>query len=318
MFDVVSVGLLVADVITKPVDKLPGKGLLERVDSVELFSGGNAMTVAVNLKKIGMNSAVVGNIGKDAFGDFLRGCLRKYGVNTDGVSVDESAQTSTSIVLSSSDGERTFLHVVGANGTFGLKHINWDVIADTKIVFVTGSFLMDTFDGAQTVEFLKKCKEMGKVTALDVCWDAKGRWGDVLNDAMPYIDIFMPSIDEAEKIAGKTDPTEIADVFFERGVKSVVIKLGKHGCYIRESKNAKEYVLPTYSEVKRVDTTGAGDSFCSGFLAAYAKGKSFYECADFGNATGTHCVMAKGATTGMKSYEEIEAFMADYKSKYKM
>lgn len=309
MIDVACVGILVADVLTKTVDKFPQKGLLEQVDSIELFSGGNAMTASINIKKIGLNSAIIGKIGNDSFGDFLESCLVKSGVETKGLSRDNNAQTSTSVLFSDKDGERTFFHCVGANGTFSLDDVNWDIVDDAKIVFVTGTYLLNTFDGKQTVEFLKKCKEKGKITALDVCWDSKNRWGDILNDAMPYIDIFMPSVDEAKMIAGKEEPEEMAKVFFERGVSKVVIKLGKIGCYIQESKDSEGIILPSYKSIKAVDTTGAGDSFCSGFLSALAKGKSFKECAEFANAVGAHCVMAKGATTGIKSYEEILEFM---------
>ena len=80
--------------------------------------------------------------------------------------------------------------------------------------------------------------------------------------------------------------------------------------YIRESKDSDGIVIPSY-KVKAIDTTGAGDSFCSGFLSAYAKGKSFLECAQFANATGAHNVMAKGATTGIKSFDEIMQFIED-------
>ena len=308
MIDIACVGILVADVLTKTVDKFPQKGLLEQVDSIELFSGGNAMTASINIKKIGLKTAIIGKIGNDSFGDFLESCLIKSGVETKGLSRDNNAQTSTSVLFSDKDGERTFFHWVGANGTFSINDVNWDVIDDAKIVFVTGTYLLNTFDGKETVEFLKKCKEKNKITALDVCWDSKGKWGELLNDAMPYIDIFMPSIDEAKMIAGKEEPEEMADVFFKRGVKKVVIKLGKDGCYVRESKDSEGIVVPSY-KVKAVDTTGAGDSFCSGFLSAYAKGNSFLECAQFANATGAHNVMAKGATTGIKSYEEIVEFM---------
>ncbi len=119
----------------------------------------------------------------------------------------------------------------------------------------------------------------------------------------------MPSIDEAKMITGKEELEEMAAVFFERGVKKVIIKLGKVGCYIQESKDSEGIILPSYKNIKAVDTTGAGDSFCSGFLSALAKGKSFKECAEFANAVGAHCVMHKGATTGIKSYEEIVEFM---------
>ncbi len=313
MIDIACVGILVADVIVKPVDGIPEKGLLKLVDSIELFSGGNAMTASINVKKLGLNTAIVGKVGTDYFGDFLKKCLDEKGVDTKGLSRDEKSQTSASVLLSSDDGERSFFHCVGANGTFCIDDIDWSVIEQAKIVFVTGTFLLDTFDGAQTAEFLKKCKEMGKITVLDVCWDGKGRWGSVINCCMPYIDIFMPSIDEAKMIAGTEDVDAIADDFFNKGVGKVVVKLGSVGCYIRESKEEGAKILPSYKGINVVDTTGAGDSFCSGFISALARGKSFEECAAFANAVGAHCCMAKGATTGIKSYEEILQFMEEHK-----
>ncbi len=314
MKKVACVGILVADVMTKPVDSVPEKGLLSQVDAIELYSGGNAMTAAVNMRKMGIESYIVGKVGKDMFGRFLDEKMQEQGVDTTGLKHDEKTQTSVSVVLSASDGERTFLHCVGTNGTFSIDDVDWNVISKCDYVFVTGTYLLNTFDGQQTADFLKKCQEMGKTTLLDVCWDAKDRWASVLDCAMPYIDIFMPSIDEAVKLSGETEPEKIADVFFAKGIKKVVIKLGKHGAYLREEKDAKSVIIPTYSKIKAVDTTGAGDSFCSGFITGLVKGLSFEECGLFANAVGTHCVMEKGATTGIKSYEEIRKFMEEYEA----
>lgn len=309
-YDVACVGILVADVITKPVDELPGKGLLGLVDSIELFTGGNAMTASINLRKMGLKSAIVGKIGNDSFGDFLKGKLNEYGVNTDSLAIDNEVQTSCSVALSSSDGERTFLHCVGANGTFSIDDVNWDVIEQSRVVFVTGTNLLNTFDGQQTADFLKKCQEMGKITALDVCWDSKNRWDYLLQPAMPYIDYFLPSIEEAEQLAKETDLDKIAAKFFEWGVKNVVIKCGSRGCYVNDKKSTAIY--PVLKGIKAVDTTGAGDSFCSGFLAAFSKGNSIHECAKIANATGAQCVTAKGATTGITDYEEVLRFLAEH------
>ncbi len=321
IYDVAALGILVADIMAKPVDGMPQKGLLNLVDSIEMFNGGNAMTAAVNLKTMGFSSVVMGKVGKDPFGDFLLRRMREAGLDTDGVAVDSKVQTSTSVVLSSADGERSFLHCIGANGTFGLEDVNWDVVKKSRIVFVTGTFLLSRFDGKQTAEFLRHCKELGKVTALDVCWDSSGRWGELLDQAMPYLDFFLPSMEEAEKIAGCQKDAgqlsaeelseQIASVFFCKGVGSVVIKMGKRGCFAQENSGSAPFLLPAYSSIDVVDTTGAGDSFCSGFLAAWAKGEPFAECVRFANAAGAHCVMKKGATTGMKSYEEIKKFMEE-------
>ena len=313
MYDVACVGILVADVIVKPVEKMPEKGILSPVDSIELFSGGNAMTAAINLRKMGLSSAMVGMVGDDRFGEFLRGCLEKYDVCTRGLKSTDKAQTSASTLLISDEGERSFWHCVGANGIFSIDDIDMDVIKDAKTVFVTGTFLMDTFDGKQTADFLKKCRELGKTTVLDVCWDSKNRWGNLINQVLPYIDIFMPSIDEAREISKKNTVEEMAAEFFEKGVGSVVIKCGKDGCYSQKSKDDKGYMIPACKGVTAVDTTGAGDSFCSGFLAAYSKGMDFETCVLMGNATGAHCVMERGATTGIKSFEEIYEFMTSQK-----
>ena len=309
MIDVACVGILVADIIANPIDAMPEKGKLSLISSTSLHSGGNAMTAAVNLRKMGLRSSVVGKVGADAFGSFLEEILKKEGVDTRSLAKDQNTQTSTSVVLSYGDGERSFLHCMGANGTFSISDVDWQVIEEAEIVFVTGTFIMDTFDGQQTAEFLKQCKKMGKITALDVCWDSRGRWGDVLWPAMLYIDLFMPSIDEAREIAQAADCSAMADAFFRQGVKKVVIKCGSDGCFLKEGPQMQEYYLPVCPGVKAVDTTGAGDSFCSGFLAAYRKGKSFLDCGRFANAAGAHCVMKKGATTGMVSFEELEHYL---------
>jgi len=308
MYDVACIGILVADVIAKPVNSIPKKGLLGLIDGISLHSGGCAMSAAIDMSKIGLNIAFLGKVGNDSFGEFLKESLIQNNVNVEGLAVDPINQTSASVVLSDNMGERTFLHCIGANGTFSKEDINWDVIEKSKVVFVAGTMLMDTFDGEHCAIVLEKCKEMGKTTVLDTAWDSKGRWMDVLEECMPYIDIFLPSIDEAIELSGKTKPKEIADVFFEKGVKQVVIKLGNKGCYLRESKTSKEVIIQPY-KVNAVDTTGAGDSFCAGFITGIVKEMPFEKCGQFANAVGAHCVSAMGATTGIKPLSDILTFM---------
>ncbi len=309
---VACVGLLVADVMAAPVAAVPEKGQLMQVSSITVHNGGNAMTAALNLNTLGVPSCMVGKVGDDLFGRFLREKLEESGVDTAGLKIDPAHQTSASVVLSSPDGERSFLHCVGANGTFGIEDIDWSIIEKTDLVFVTGSFLMDRFDGAETADFLKKCQKMGKTTFLDVCWDAKGQWGKVLDQCLPYLDYFMPSIDEARLIAKCEEPEAIADVFMQKGAKNVVIKLGSKGSYLRLAGWEQGKVFPSLRGVTAVDTTGAGDSFCSGFLAAFARGEEPERCMEIANTTGAMCVTQKGATTGIKGYAETIQFMEEH------
>jgi sugar/nucleoside kinase (ribokinase family) len=312
MYDVACVGILVADAIAKTVDKLPARGKLDLVDQLDLYTGGCAVNSGIAMAKIGLNTAVLGKIGNDGFGKFIYNSLKEEKVNVDGLVLDSNSSTSASVVLVDSGGERSFLHCLGANAEFTDKDVDFGIIEKSKIVFIAGTMLMPSFDGEPCARVLKKAKEMGKYTALDTAWDSKGRWMKVLEPCMKYIDLFMPSYEEAVQLSSKEDAEDIADVFLSMGVKTAVIKLGKDGCYIKDS-GGEKYKIPTYTDIKPVDTTGAGDSFAAGFLTGITEGWSLYECGKFANAVGTHCIMSVGASTGIKSMEEIKAFMAKYK-----
>lgn len=310
---VACVGILVADVMA-PVGAMPARGELARVDSVTVHNGGNAMTAAINLHKMGVESYMVGKVGDDLFGKFLSDCLDKEGVDISGLKRDSDTQSSVSLVLLDSSGERSFLHCVGTNATFSYSDIDFSVIEKCDLVFVTGSFLMDKFDGDETAAFLKKCKEMGKTTFLDVCFDARGLWDKLIDSSLPYLDFFMPSIDEAREIARcGDDPDDIADVFMKKGAKNVVIKLGSRGSFLKLSGWERGRVYPSLKGIVAVDTTGAGDSFCSGFLAAYARGYTPEECMAVANTTGALSVTAKGATTGIRDFDKTIEFMEEHK-----
>ena len=308
--DVACIGIFVADCIAQTITRIPDRGKLGLIDSLKLYSGGCAMNAAVDLKKLGAEVSVLGMVGNDGFGSFLLSELEKSGIPRDGVCVSDEAPTSASVVLIDDGGERTFLHCTGANSVFTDKDVSFDVIKDAGIVFVAGTMLMQSFDGEPCARVLARCKDMGKTTVLDSAWDDTGRWLEVIAPCMPYIDYFVPSIDEARMFAGCDDLDGMADKFFDLGVRHVVIKAGKDGCYIRNTKADKGIMIPAY-HVKAVDTTGAGDSFCSGFLYGLSHGMELSECGRFANAVAAHCVMSVGASTGIRHYDEIQKFMRE-------
>jgi hypothetical protein len=128
MFDVVCMGILVADVIAKPIDKIPESGKLGLVSSIKLHNGGGAMSSSISLSKMGLKTAIIGKVGDDGFGQFLTGILSQNKVNTDGLVVDATVDTSSSVVLVESAGERTFLHCLGSNGAFSENDIDWNLV----------------------------------------------------------------------------------------------------------------------------------------------------------------------------------------------
>lgn len=112
---IVCLGIMVADVVGRPMRSIPDPGRLVLVDEMSLHTGGCAVNTGSALALLGLPVEVVGKAGADPFGDFLVSELEKRGVGTRGVSRDENAGTSASMVMVDSDGERRFVHYIGAS-----------------------------------------------------------------------------------------------------------------------------------------------------------------------------------------------------------
>ena len=103
---------------------------------------------------------------------------------------------------------------------------------------------------------------------------------------------------------------QIADCFLACGVKTVVIKTGKDGCFIKRGDMTMK--VPAVAGITAIDTIGAGDNFASGFIAALLEGKNLRECARFANATAAISVLSVGATTGVKNRKLVEQLLEEY------
>ena len=301
MPDVVCLGQFTADVVVTPVASLPEKGKAIFVDSISLHNGGCACNTAVALGKLGVSTAVMGKVGCDAFGDFLINVMNEVGLDTSAMVQDASVATSTTTVLVSEDGERSFLHYYGGNAKMSEDDVNYNIIRTTKVLHVAAAFLVPGLDGEPMARVLAKARQMGVTTSLDTAWDAEGRWMELVEPCLSHVDIFVPNIEEAQMLTGRKQAPEIAQMFLDYGISTVVIKLGAGGCYARTNNN--EFTVPAFKVKKLVDTLAAGDSFVAGFLAGIVKGWNLEKACRFANAVGACCVSAKG-TSGIKSIQE--------------
>lgn len=312
MFRALSIGILVADIVGKPIDSLPEKGELELLNELQLHTGGCALNTGIALSKLGIKTEVIGMVGKDILGDFIINRLKAKGIGTVNIK-RTSKSTSVTMVMVSEAGERSFFHYIGANGELTTRDIDDKALKRADCIHIGGTFLMPKFDGADTRKVLKKAKELGKITSLDTAWNPTGRWLKAIGPCLPFIDYFLPSIEEAKEITGEEKPGKIADFLLQRGIGTVVLKMGGQGCYV---KDRREEIRLTGLEVKVKDTTGAGDAFAGGFLLGMLKGYGLRRTAQFANVMGASCVMNIGATSGVTGYKEtlrrVREFYPDF------
>ncbi len=304
----VCLGIIVGDFIGRPVDAIPEKGKLVLTERTELHIGGCASNTAVVLKRLGVDVSIIGKVGSDNLGNFLLGKLNEEKINISRIK-KSSKTTSGTIVMVHPDGERSFIHSTGANGDLHLKDIDFDYLKGFPLVHIAGAFLMPGFDGKPLVETLKKAKKCGLITCLDTAWDSTGKWIKLIGEALPHIDYFLPSIEEARMIAGREKPEEVAEFFINKGVKNVCLKMGGQGSYIHNRKENYRILAP---EAEKIDTTGCGDAYAAGFIAGILRGMSFEKCGMLANITGGKIATAVGATTAVVSYEDTLEFGRKY------
>ena len=304
--DILCVGQLVVDILVRPVDGIDFQIDTKRVDQICVKNGGDALNTAIVLARLGNQVAFFGKIGDDIFGDFLQKTLQSHRIDTKGLKVEKGLDSSTTIVLINDQGDRTFLYYGGTNDQFRFEDINTATLDLCKIVHVGGTYLLPRFDGEGAARLFALSQSKNKLTSMDVSSDTTGKWLSIIRPCLRYLNFFMPSYKEAVSITKKKEPEAIADFLLNEGIETVVLKLGKDGCYVKRQDH--DFYLPAY-DMAVIDTTGAGDAFVAGFLTGVLRKWDLEKCARFASAVSAHCIQSLGATTGIPGFKAIEAFI---------
>lgn len=304
---VLCIGEMMADLVAYPIGEVRLETDYHAMDSFWVKTGGDAHNNAVDMALLGNDVSYIGRIGNDLFAQNCLASLSAAGVDTRYVVYSQTAEQAKSLILMGEGGARTFYQNFGTSGEFCFEDIDLRALDGVNVLQIGGTFHMQKFDGAGAVKLLKLAKEMGITTSLDVTMDRSGRWNQILEPYYPYLDYFMPSIEQAIEITGESTFSEMADFLLRRGVRNVIIKAGTHGSYFKNHQTA--FSCGCYQVSHVADTTGAGDAFVSGVLTAFGHGASPEESMIFATACSAHVIQAVGATTGMKSYDEIVAFV---------
>ncbi len=329
---------------------LPGR-LLE-VGPVTFSTGGPVSNTGLALHKLGIQTQLMGKVGDDLLGQVVRQLVGSHGSHlADGMIVDRMTNTSYTIIISPPGVDRIFLHCPGANDTFGATDVRYEVVAESRLFHFGYPPLMKRMfkdNGAQLVEIFQRVKELGVTTSLDMAvpdpTSAAGRadWTAILRAVMPYVDVFLPSIDESlymlrreiyEELSQSAGDagllsritssllSELSCELLEMGGKIIGFKLGDRGLYVHTAGRpviemlgaaqpsnpmtwaGKELWAPCF-QVDMVGATGSGDATIAGFLSALLRDMSLEETLTAAVAVGACNVEAADALGGIRPWEE--------------
>ena len=315
MNEVICIGMAVTNILAKGVKQIRFGGHTEFVESVSMAVGGDALTQAIVISKLGHQVGLYSMVGMDLQGSYLLNTCKEQGIDVNNVIVSELYPTSTSMVLVTEDGERSFIsHKGGTVDEFCLpESLLSRIERDVKIVSIGSLFCSPKFDH-QIGKLLRTAKDAGALTIADMVPNRGVIGLKEVKSALPFLDYIVPSKEEALLYTEKGNVKDAAEMLMDYGVSNVIVKQGADGAFVLTSESS--YTVPVFPS-NVVDTTGAGDNFMAGFISGLLRNYKLNDCLELASATASVSIGSIGATTGVNTFEQIQEVMREKGSYYR-
>lgn len=334
------------------VGELLQPGKLITMGPMTFSTGGTVSNTGLAMNTFGCAMAYVAKVGDDTIGSITIDAFRRYGL-VDGIKQAKGEHSSYSVVLSPQGIDRMFLHFPGTNDTFVSTDIDYSILDGARLFHFGYPTLMDAThanDGEELCRIFAQAKARGVTTSLDISFPdpispgGQADWPAIYRRALPHVDVFCPSIEEAfftldpegyaERQAAHPgedlldhllpdDYSRIASAFLSLGCAIVGLKAGRHGWYMKAAPEARlaamgpltparpqdwadlELWSPAFHVDRIAGATGAGDCSIAGFLTALLKGLPPARCLKAAGCAGWMNLRAADALSGLGTWEEM-------------
>lgn len=286
---VLVVGDLVDDIGVRPTGEVTAAS--DTRAQIRMTPGGSAANVAAWLGHLGADVTFVGRCGADAVERHTR-ALRTFGVDAR-IASDPDLPTATIVLLLDAEGERTMYVDRAANSRLTTTDVPDDAWEGAAWLHLTGYTLFDEATRPVALDLIARARERGVKVSIDPSTVSFLRevGGDTFRDWIDGADLIVPNLDEARVLAGSRGAQIDLDHLAAR-FGHVVVTLGRMGAaYL--SGDVREQV--TAPRIDVVDTTGAGDAFAAGFLAAWVRSPEPRAALESGRAAAERSIMLRGA-----------------------
>lgn len=308
-YDVSVVGLYILDVLGRPVVRIPDGGNVDFIEEIRLTVAGTAGGTVIDLAKLGLNCLAVGAVGQDEKADFVLMTMEKFGIDSSCMQQIEGVPTSATILNVRPNGDRPALHVRGASDHFDIDESSLAQVLDARFVHLGGTGLLSKLDGEPSRHLLQAAKAAGRTTSFDLI-ATNPETIQIVKPLLPFIDYFMPSIEEARDLSGLSDAYDNAQFFLDAGVGCCVLTMGAEGSLI--AKGEQRIKLAPYA-IDVVDTTGCGDAYTAGFICGLAHDFDLTTCGHLGAAAASLVASGLGSDAGIVSFDETMTAMRQWR-----
>lgn len=297
------VGSFIVDLMAR-TPHLPKPGETVKGLSFKMGPGGKGSNQAIAAKRANCDVTFISKVGSDEFGDMALNTFKNEGLDTQYIFKDENLETGTALIMvddCTSQNEIVVTSGACDNITKENLEICKQAIENSDILLTQLEINRDAIETT-----IKLAHENNSTIILN-----PAPVQEISDEILKLVDIITPNEVEASILTGHEvitveDAKIAATKFQEKGIKDVVITLGKQGVYVKSGNEDK--FIESY-KVNAVDTTGAGDAFNGGFVTALSEGKDIFEACKFGNALAALSVTKIGTAPSMPMRKDIEALI---------
>jgi ribokinase len=303
MAGIVVVGSLNADFVVA-MQRFPEPGETVIGSSFAVFPGGKGANQAYAAARLGSQVAMVGQVGDDTHGAWLKQHLGQGGVDVSHIGSDPAAATGVAVIGIDASGQNRIVIAPGANGTFSVARLQASeaLIASAAIVLLQLEIPLATVEAAARI-----AKQAGALVILDPAPAL-----EIGRELLQYVDYVTPNETELAALTGgpsltldRSGAARQAAKLRTLGAAKVIVKMGSLGALLVSD---EEHFWPAIP-VEAVDTTAAGDAFNAAFAVALAGGQSEVQAGQFATAAAACSVTRRGAQPSMPLPDEVQALL---------
>ena len=303
------IGELNVDGVASGLLQPPTMGSEIIAQDFQLTLGSASAIFASGVAKLGHDVTFVSKVGADEFGDFCLNALRDVGISTQNVFRDPALKTGITLSLSTRK-DRALVTFLGAIASLSYEDLRMSAIKGKQHLHMTSYFLQEALRPSFPRIF-QEAHSAGLTTSFDPNSDPTHSWGNDIAGVLEHTDVLFLNRTEALQLTRARNTRRALKILASQ-VPCAVIKLGPKGAVA--ARNGEFAWAPGF-KVNVLDTTGAGDSFASGFISAYLNNNPLEECIRIGNACGALSTLEAGGTAGQPDTETLRQFLDDHSQK---